>query len=111
MDIPNNIEIFDEDYFNEVVEHAKKIGMERQLQETLHWLSKVTLGGYGEYGIASLSRDFAPYSFHGMWLVVRNGRRLIRGNFGLIYHGKTEEEVVGNLTVTLTPTKGWQIHT
>jgi hypothetical protein len=109
--------IEDKNYFDVVVEHAKKLGMYDKNDETngtlasrLEYLEKYG----GDKMRVKLFKDFAPFSF-GFVIEQRHGdgwQHLFTG--GLIFHGPHDALGSGSgptFSSTVTPTSGWSIHT
>jgi hypothetical protein len=94
----------------EAKKFAEKVGLADQLEGRLKYLQE-----YGDNEVrCTLFPDFAPYSF--AFLIEREGpdgwSRWFNG--GLIYHGAHDRGGDGGLptlSVCLTPTTGWSVHT
>lgn len=102
-------------YFDEVMEFATKIGLRDQLEDKLRFLDRYAEHGDRGKTRCRLRKDFAPASFE---FVME--RRNSEGGFeawfvgGLILHGAHDNKGDGSfptLSVTISPTTGWQIHT
>jgi hypothetical protein len=109
--------IEDQNYFDVVVEHAKKLGMYDKNDENngtlasrLEYLEKYG----GDKMRVKLFKDFAPYSF-GFVIEQKAGegwQHLFTG--GLIFHGPHDGLGSGaapSFSVALAATIGWSIHT
>lgn len=62
---------------------------------------------FGDY--IELYADWAPYSLN--FVHRKKGEFGSRIVGGIIYHGKVDGKQANNLSVTLDPNEGWQIHT
>jgi hypothetical protein len=109
------LDIHNQEYFDQVVEFAKRTNQYDQLKQKLDYLE--TYAEHGEVGKTRciLFRDFAPFSFEfQMQLRQPDGSYKRWFNGGLIYHGAHDGHGSGGaptFAVTLTPTTGWSIHT
>ena len=109
------LEIQNQEYFDEVVAFAKKIGMHDQLQEQLSYLA--TYADHNDEGLTKclLGSDFAPQSFSFlMQKKDKDGQFQRWFNGGLIFHGDHDNGGDGGaptFSVNLVPMNGWQIHT
>ena len=110
-------------HFEEVVAHAKAIGLyeandnNQTLKNRLDYLAGY--GGKTEDGTdktrVRLFKDFAPHSF-GFLIEAKDseGRWNTWFQGGLLFHGAHDGNGSGSaptLAVTLTPVTGWSIHT
>jgi hypothetical protein len=99
--------IHNKEHFDEVKAFAERIGMTENLQERLDTLKRIAFNMKGEL---VLSWDFAPHSL--TWSVVKeNGDCVYNG--GLIYHGSHDRGGDGGpptFSVSLNPSRGWEIH-
>ena len=116
------LEIQDQKHFEEVVAHAKAIGLyEGEKNDTL----KNRLDNLAHYGgkrddgsdktRVRLFKDPAPYSF-GFVIEAKNAQGEWSTWFhgGLLFHGAHDGNGSGSaptLAVTLSPVTGWSIHT
>ena len=90
----------------EQLEFAKTI-KDESLQKCIDGLAKWS---DNEDEITNIGVDFAPRSFG----FSRIAKEVFRGNGGIIYHGSHDNGGDGGsptFSVSLTPTKGWSIHT
>ena len=90
----------------EIMEFARRNGMEKQLDDTLERLVKHTHSG----GKVYLYPDFAPHSLY--FEVIRNGQLSLNG--GVIFHGPHDGYGSGSaptFSVSVERSNGWQIHT
>jgi len=98
------------DLTNGRLEEAKvyaKNHNDESLQKCLDSLQRVDENSGCETSIVT---DFAPLSFE--FARFKNGKRVMNG--GIIFHGQHDGFGSGaapTLSVTITPTSGWQIHT
>lgn len=102
-----------QDYYEEVLAFANKVGKRAQLQDQLDYLDQ-----YAEQNRVKtkcyLFSDWAPYSFSFVMKTVEDGKENIWFNGGLIYHGPHDNGGDGGaptFSVCLSPTDGWSIHT
>jgi hypothetical protein len=119
-----NFEIGNKEYFEEVIEFAKKKGLYESdnpdvqtLKRCFDRMNQWIENRPGNIRVA-LYKDFAPYSFQfslqkndkfgheSGWTTIMNG--------GLIFHGSHDNGGDGSaptFSVNLTPVDGWSIHT
>ncbi len=100
------LKIQNQAHFDKVQAHANAIGLADNLQKNLERLLAIA-NNMG--GVCHLGFDFAPYSFS--FAGVRGETTVING--GLIFHGAHDIGGDGSdptLSVSLSPTTGWQIH-
>ncbi len=100
------LQIQNQDHFDKVKTHAATIGLADNLQTQLDRLLAIA---QNTGGVCHLGFDFAPFSFS--FAVIRNGDTIING--GLIFHGAHDNGGDGSfptLAVSLSPARGWQIH-
>jgi len=87
-----------QEHYDSTLAYAKLVDKEDNLQQNLRRLANM-----GE--IVELYKDFAPHSF---LFVVKNNDGKKEYNGGLIYHGFSHHVT---LSVSLSETDGWSIHT
>ena len=116
------LEIQDQKHFEEVVAHAKAIGLYEgekndTLKNRLDYLAKYggTLEDGSDKTRVRLFKDFAPYSF-GFVIEAKNAKGEWSTWFhgGLLFHGAHDGNGSGSaptLAVTMSPVTGWSIHT
>lgn len=92
-----------QEHYDKVVQYAESIN-DTSLQNCLERLKGWEENKNRPCEI-ELYYDHAPYSFGFVQRYTETGREGIVG--GLLYHGSPDE----SFAVTMTPTKGWQIHT
>ena len=98
------------DEFREALMLEEKITAHLNPRERLSWcLSLLAL----RYAHVELDHDYSPHCF-GFWGWYKEKTDIdqqadIIG--GLIYHGESYEEMVKNFTATVSPKKGWGLHT
>jgi len=106
------LEIQNQEHFDAVKAFAESTGRMAQLQSKLDYLDNY--GGEGKTKCL-LGYDWAPYSFaFTMMRLMPNGEYERWFNGGLIFHGAHDNGGDGSyptLSVCLTPTDGWSIHT
>lgn len=91
-----------QEYYDKVVQYAESIS-DTSLENCLNRLKEWEKNPRNPSEI-EIYYDSAPYSF-GFRQRYLDGRQGIVG--GVLYHGTPDE----SFAVTLTPCKGWQIHT
>ena len=105
------MEIHNNKYFEEVKTFARSIGLIKQLEDKLNYLENYS----DETAKCFLYKDFAPYSFQfTMTRQDKDGEDKYWFNGGLIFHGAHDNGGDGSfptLTVSISPSTGWQIHT
>ena len=89
-----------EEYYREVLAHAKKTG-DKTLQECFEKLKRYETNMNAE---AHLMRDLSKLSLY-FELYDKDGNLVMNG--GIVYHGDPDE----SYSYTMNPTKGWQMHT
>ena len=89
-----------EERYKEALEYAKKTG-DKTLQECLDRLKRYETNMNAE---AHLMRDLSKLSLY-FELYDKGGNLVLNG--GIVYHGVPDE----SYSITLDPTKGWQMHT
>jgi hypothetical protein len=102
------LKIENEEHLASVRTFADKIGLRDQLEEQLKYLDG--FGGDRDRSRCRLFKDFAPYSFE--FLIERRSpegeyHRWING--GLIFNAG--DGSFPTLSVSLSPTTGWSVHT
>lgn len=103
---------------DEVREFADSIGMREQLEKQLDYLDNYACHPEEDAvkTQVELTRDFAPHSFNFVILGRKTPNDEYRYwfNGGLIFHGSHDGFGSGaapTLSVCLTPTSGWAVHT
>lgn len=91
-----------QEYYDKVVQYAESMN-DTSLENCLNRLKEWEKNPHRPCEI-EIYYDSAPYSF-GFCQRYPDGRQGIVG--GVLYHGSPDE----SFAVTLTPCKGWQIHT
>ena len=109
-----SLEIDSQNYFDEVMAFAEKVGLREQLQSKLDYLA--TYAEHGDVGKTRclLYRDWAPQSFAFVIQLRENDGYKNWFNGGLIFHGAHDNGGDGSfptLSVCVNPTDGWSIHT
>jgi len=104
-------------YLETVKEFAAKVGKAEDLQKNLDYLDGYASGRRSE-GLetrCTLFKDWAPQSFAFLMEMRKDGGAWERWfNGGLIFHGPHDNGGDGGmptLSVCLSPTDGWSIHT
>jgi len=101
------------EYFDKVVEFAKKTNKYDNLKENLDYLDTYAQRN-GNKTQCILYKDFAPYSFEFQMQIKTNDKYEKWFNGGLIFHGSHDCGGDGGgptFSVCLNPTDGWSIHT
>ncbi len=91
-----------QEHYEKTVKYAESIGDET-LNKCIDRLKQWEANSNGRYEI-ELYYDSSPYSF-GFAEVAKDGTKDVVGR--LLYHGNPDE----SYTITLSPTRGWSIHT
>lgn len=95
---------------DEIKKFAENHPAKETLYRCLHSLNQKIINNPGYFGdVVELYSDWAPYSLS--FVYRKEGESGARTVGGLIYHGKVNGQGVENLSVTLDPNDGWQIHT
>jgi len=108
------LEVMNNEYLDEVMKFAESINMKDNLQEKLDYLS--TYAERADHKTkCELLKDWAPYSFgFAMYKQNTTGGYTYWFSGGLIFHG-IAENMEGykspTFSATLTPVKGWVVHT
>jgi len=109
------LHIENQEHFDKVKAFAEETGRVEQLQSKLDYLD--TYADHEKEGLTKcvLGYDFAPYSF-GFLMMKKDtsGEYQPWFNGGLIFHGPHDRGGDGGaptLSVNLSPTDGWSVHT
>jgi hypothetical protein len=101
--------IEDQAHFKECYDLAKKLRLKSSLNGCMKSLTNIAKNGKGKI---HLYKDFAPFSFY--WTAIRDEDGHCFFNGGVIYHGSHDNGGDGSyptLSVSVSPSQGWQVHT
>ncbi len=112
------LKITNQAHFDKVMAFAERTGQTAKLQKELDYLAGYACPETDKEKTTTICRlyaDFAPASFSFvMDKKNKNGDYDTWFNGGLIYHGPHDDFGSGSaptLSVTITPTDGWSVHT